>query len=118
MMKTQILAAAMVVAPPALAQVQGPGPNAMGAVIGGLIGIVVLILIGALVGWLTSLIVKGSGSGFWGDVLIGIGGALLAGRVLPALGIPLGGWVGSFVGAVIGAVLLIVIVRLIRKAAN
>ncbi|MWD26251.1 GlsB/YeaQ/YmgE family stress response membrane protein [Aquicoccus sp. SCR17] len=81
-----------------------------------MIGLLLLIVIGAVVGWLASLIVKGSGSGFWMDVLIGIGGSLLAGYVLPLLGIPLGGWVGSFIAALIGAVILILVGRLIRKA--
>lgn len=90
----------------------------VGGAVGGLIGLLLVIIIGAIVGWLASLIVKGSGSGFWADVLIGIGGSILAGYVLPAIGISLGGVVGSFIAAVIGAVLLILIVRMIRKAAN
>ena len=36
-----------------------------------------MIVVGAVVGWLAGLIVKGSGYGFWGDVLIGIGGSIL-----------------------------------------
>lgn len=107
---------ALALAAPASAQDQTA--EAMGTAIGTVIGLVLLIVIGAIVGWLASLIVKGSGSGFWGDVLFGIGGALLAGKVLPLLGLPLGGMVGSFIAALIGAVLLILIVRLIRKLAN
>ncbi|WP_135506432.1 GlsB/YeaQ/YmgE family stress response membrane protein [Roseovarius aestuariivivens] len=101
---------------PALAQDQAA--EIVGGAVGGLIGLILVIIVGAVVGWLASLIVKGGGSGFWGDVLIGIGGSILAGYVLPAVGISLGGTVGSFLAALIGAVLLILIVRLIRKAAN
>ena len=96
---------------------QNGAEEVVGTAVGGVIGLVILIIIGAIVGWLASLIVKGSGSGFWGDVLFGIGGALLAGYVLPLLGISLGGAVGSFIAALIGAVVLILIVRLIRKTA-
>lgn len=78
-----------------------------------------MIVVGAVVGWLASLIVKGGGSGFWGDVLVGIGGSILAGYLLPALGLDMGsGAVGAFVPALIGAVLLLLIVRLIRRVAG
>ena len=90
--------------------------EAVGAVMGGLIGLVIVIVVGAIVGWLASLIVKGSGSGFWGDVLFGIGGSLIAGYLLPLAGISLGGVVGSLIASVIGAIILILIVRFIRKA--
>lgn len=100
------------------AAAQNADAEMLGAAMGGVIGILILIVIGAIVGWLASLIVKGSGSGFFMDVLIGIGGSILAGRVLPLIGVSLGGWVGSFIAAIIGAVILILIVRLIRKAAS
>jgi uncharacterized membrane protein YeaQ/YmgE (transglycosylase-associated protein family) len=99
------------------ARAQDEAAEAVGAAMGGIIGLALLIVIGAVVGWLASLIVKGGGSGFWVNVAIGIGGAILAGYVLPLLGVPLGGMVGSFLAALIGAVILILIVRLIRKDA-
>lgn len=105
----------MLAATPAFAQDETS--EAVGSAVGGIIGLLIVIVVGAVVGWLASLIVKGSGSGFWGDVLFGIGGSLLAGYVLPLLGISLGGVVGSLIAAVIGAVILILIVRLIRKSA-
>jgi len=101
---------------PALAQDQAAAETA-GAVMGGIIGLIIVIVVGAIVGWLASMLVKGSGSGFWGDVLFGIGGSILAGYVLPLLGISLGGAVGSFIAAIVGAVVLILIVRALRKTA-
>ncbi|MEE4119544.1 MAG: GlsB/YeaQ/YmgE family stress response membrane protein [Paracoccaceae bacterium] len=109
------LAYGLLLAAPARAQEEAA--EAVGTAVGGIIGLLILIVIGAVVGWLASLIVKGGGSGFWMNVLIGIGGSLLAGYVLPLLGVPLGGMVGSFLAALIGAVILILITRLIRKAA-
>ena len=113
--KTLVLSSFAVTVTPAIAQDETA--QALGTAVGGLIGLLILIVIGAIVGWVASLIVKGSGSGFWMDVLIGIGGSIFAGRILPLLGISLGGVVGSFVAAVFGAVILILIVRLIRKSA-
>lgn len=86
-----------------------------GAAIGGILGLIIAILIGAVIGWIASKIVKGGGSGFWMNVLIGIGGSLIASHLLPAVGISLGGAIGGFIAAVIGAVLLIFVVGLIRK---
>jgi len=105
---------ALLIASPALAQ--DDAAAAVGGVMGGIIGLAIVVVIGAVVGWLASLIVKGSGSGFWGDVLYGIGGSILAGYVLPILGIPLGGAIGSLIAAIVGAVVLILIVRAVRKS--
>lgn len=109
------LTPAILLSGPALAQDQAA--EAAGAVMGGIIGLVLVVLVGAIVGWLASLLVKGSGSGFLGDVLYGIGGSILAGWLLPLLGISLGGAVGSLIAAIVGAVVLILIVRTIRKSA-
>ena len=92
--------------------------EAIGMAVGGIIGLLLVIIIGAIVGWLAGLIVKGSGSGLLGNIAAGIGGSILAGYVLPLLGISNGGTIGAFIAALIGAVALILIVRLIRKAAN
>lgn len=90
--------------------------------IGGVFGLALLVVVGALVGWLASLIVKGGGTGFrdnfWGNVLIGIGGSLLGGWLLPMIGINFSGLVGHLIGAVAGAVILIFIIRKIRTATN
>ena len=111
-----LTASVCIAATPALSQ--DATAQAVGGAVGGLIGLLIVIVIGAVVGWLAGLIVKGGGSGFFGNVLIGIGGSILAGYVFPLIGISLGGALGSFIAAVIGAVILILIVGMIRKAAN
>lgn len=88
----------------------------IGTGFGILAGLLIVIVVGAIVGYLASLIVKGGGSGFWSDVFIGIGGSILAGWLLPLVGIHLGGIAGSLIAAVIGAVVLLLIFRMIRKA--
>ncbi|WP_346432546.1 MULTISPECIES: GlsB/YeaQ/YmgE family stress response membrane protein [unclassified Roseitalea] len=104
--------------PASAALAQDEAAQAVGAAVGGIIGLLLLIIIGAIVGWLAGLIVKGHGSGLFGNIAAGIGGSILAGYVLPLLGIPIGGALGSFIAALIGAVVLILVVGLIRKAAN
>jgi uncharacterized membrane protein YeaQ/YmgE (transglycosylase-associated protein family) len=117
MYRSQILLLIAFAAGPALAQEDAA--QAVGAGVGLLIGLAIMIVVGAVVGWLASLIVKGSGSGFWWDVLIGIGGSILAGYLLPAIGVNFGsGVIGALVPAVIGAIILLLIVRLIRRGAG
>lgn len=97
---------------PAIAQESAVGPG-----VGYMLGIAIMVVVGAVVGWLASLVVKGSGSGFWGDVLIGIGGSILAGFLFPAIGVNMGsGFVGALVPALIGAVIFLLIIRVIRRA--
>lgn len=99
----------------ALAQTEGAATA--GAVMGGIIGLIITIVIGAVVGWVASMIVKGGGSGLLGDILFGIGGSILAGWVLPLLGVSFGGsMLGGFIAAVIGAVVLILLVRFLRRS--
>ena len=109
------LPSSLVLISPALAQ--DDSGEVLGAAIGGVIGLLLVIVIGAIIGWLAGLIVKGHGSGFFGNILAGIGGSILASYGLSAAGLTFG-TVGSFIAAIIGAVVLILIVRMIRKAAN
>ena len=44
------------------------------------------LLIGAIAGWLASLIVKGHGLGLVGNIVVGIVGAVIAGWLLPLIG--------------------------------
>ena len=78
-------------------------------------GIIWFILIGMVAGWLAGQIMKGSGFGVIGDIVVGILGAILGGLLFNALQLPWGGLVGSLIVATIGAILLIFILRLIRR---
>ena len=77
--------------------------------------LIIFLVIGALVGWLAGVIVKGGGFGLLGDIVIGILGSIFGGWLLPKFGFVIGGESGGFITAVIGAVILIFIVRLITK---
>jgi uncharacterized membrane protein YeaQ/YmgE (transglycosylase-associated protein family) len=74
------------------------------------------ILVGLVAGWLTGKIMKGSGYGVIGDIILGILGGFLGGFILSTLGIGGGGLIWSILVAVFGAVLLVAFVRLIKRA--
>ena len=79
--------------------------------------LLVFLLVGAVAGWLAGLLVKGSGFGILGDIVVGIIGAFVAGWLFPTLGVSLGsGIVAAILHAAIGAVLFLVVLRLLKRA--
>ena len=92
----------------------GPNPGGLQMVISNE-GILVILFVGLIAGWLAGKIVRGTGFGIIGDILVGIAGALLASLLCPTVGIRLGtGLVSEIVYSTIGAIILLVIVRLLR----
>jgi uncharacterized membrane protein YeaQ/YmgE (transglycosylase-associated protein family) len=78
-------------------------------------GILVILFVGLVAGWLAGKIVRGTGFGIIGDILVGIAGALVASLLFPRLGIAIGsGLVREIIYSAIGAILLLLIVRLVR----
>ncbi|HKK13562.1 MAG TPA: GlsB/YeaQ/YmgE family stress response membrane protein [Gammaproteobacteria bacterium] len=80
-----------------------------------IINLIIFLAVGALAGWLAGQIVKGSGFGVIGNIIVGIVGAVLGGFVFGLLGITTGGLLGAIVMAVIGAVILLYIINLLQK---
>ena len=79
--------------------------------------IIIILIVGAVAGWLAGQIVRGMGFGLIGNIVVGIVGAFIAGWLLPRIGIVIGGGiVASIINATIGAVVLLVILGLIRRA--
>jgi len=77
--------------------------------------IIVILFVGLVAGWLAGKIVRGTGFGIIGDILVGIAGALVASLLFPKLGFHLGtGLVSEIIYSAIGAVVLLLIVRLLR----
>ena len=74
-----------------------------------------ILVVGLVAGWLAGKLVRGTGYGLIGDIIIGIIGAFIASWLLPQLGIALGtGWIRLILNSTIGAVLLLIVLRLIR----
>jgi uncharacterized membrane protein YeaQ/YmgE (transglycosylase-associated protein family) len=80
--------------------------------------LVVILLVGAIAGWLAGRIIRGVGFGLIGDIIIGILGALVASLLFPRIGVHLGtGMAAEIIAATIGALVLLIVVRLTRRAA-
>jgi uncharacterized membrane protein YeaQ/YmgE (transglycosylase-associated protein family) len=78
--------------------------------------LIVLLVIGAIAGWLAGSIMKGGKLGLLGNVVIGVIGSFIGGSVFRFLGIPAASLMGSIVTATTGAVLLLYIMKLIKKS--
>src|ERR1700688_1142272 len=78
-------------------------------------GLLIILVVGLVAGWLAGQIVQGTGFGIVGDLLIGIAGAFLGSWLLPHLGLYLGsGIISAVINATIGALLLLLVIRLVR----
>ena len=78
-------------------------------------GIIVILFVGLIAGWLAGKIVRGTGFGLIGDLLVGIAGAFVAAWLFPKLGIHLGtGIIEEIIYSALGAIILLLVVRLIR----
>ena len=60
--------------------------------------IVYFILIGAIAGWLSGKIIRGSGFGAMGNIIVGILGGIIGGWVFGKLGVATGGGITGIVG--------------------
>lgn len=80
--------------------------------------LLIWLLIGAIAGFLAGVVVKGYGFGVVGNIVVGIVGAVLAGALLPRLGLfPGTDLIGQIVSATLGAVGLLLVISLIRRVA-
>ena len=78
-------------------------------------GLLIILLVGLVAGWLAAKLVGSGGFGLITDIAIGIVGALIGSWLLTRLGIHVGsGLVSAIIVATIGAMILLLIIRLIE----
>ncbi len=80
-----------------------------------LTNILLFLAIGAAAGWIAGQLMKGSGFGIVGNIIVGIIGAVVGGFLFNFFGVSTTGHIGSLVSAVVGAVVLLFLVGLIKK---
>ena len=79
-------------------------------------GIIATIIIGAVAGWLGSLMYKGTSLGLLGNIIVGVVGSFVGNWLFGVLGIHLGeGWIGAILTGAIGAIVILFLINLITK---
>jgi uncharacterized membrane protein YeaQ/YmgE (transglycosylase-associated protein family) len=77
-------------------------------------GLLVIIVVGVVAGYLAGRVMEGGGFGLIGDLLVGLVGAFIGDWLMPQLGIHLGvGIVALIINAFVGAVVLLLVLRLV-----
>lgn len=74
-------------------------------------GIIAWIIVGLIAGFLAGQVVRGSGFGIVGDLIVGLVGAFIGGIIADLLLPGSYGFIGSIIVAFIGAVVLLLILR-------
>ena len=73
---------------------------------------IVILLVGAVAGYLSGKVVRGAGFGLVGDACVGIVGAIIGDWLLPRLNFHfVGGLIGLAIDAAIGAIVLLLVLR-------
>jgi len=83
-----------------------------------MIGIIVWLIVGGVVGWLASIVMRTDAQqGILLNIVVGIVGAFLAGLVVGGGSINQGITLTSFLVSLVGAIVLLAIVNLFRRGA-
>jgi len=77
--------------------------------------ILVILAIGALVGWLAGELMEGHGFGFWKNAGLGILGAVVGSFLFGMVGLHAFGFIGGILKATVGAVVVLAIAHWLRK---
>lgn len=81
-----------------------------------MIGIIVWLIVGGVVGWLASIIMRTNAQqGILLNILVGIVGAFIAGLIIGGGSINQAITIESFLWSLLGAVVLLAIVNLVRR---
>ena len=78
--------------------------------------ILIILVLGALAGWLAGMVFQGGGLGLIGNIVVGIVGGFIGYWLLPKVGLHINtgkGWLNYVLTAAIGAVVLLALINLI-----
>ncbi|HMI77639.1 MAG TPA: GlsB/YeaQ/YmgE family stress response membrane protein [Ferruginibacter sp.] len=83
--------------------------------------ILIILLLGAIAGWLAGLVFQGGGLGLLGNIVVGIVGGFIGYWLMPKIGVKIAtgtGWLDYVLTAAIGALVLLVLINLIFGGRN
>jgi uncharacterized membrane protein YeaQ/YmgE (transglycosylase-associated protein family) len=78
--------------------------------------IIIILVLGALAGWLAGMVFQGGGLGLIGNIVVGILGSFIGNWLLPKLGVHINTgtiWLNSVLTAAIGALVLLAVINII-----
>ena len=78
--------------------------------------IIIILVLGALAGWLAGMVFRGRGLGLIGNIVVGIIGGFVGNWLLPKLGVNIDtekAWLDYVLTASIGAVVLLAVINII-----
>ena len=78
--------------------------------------IIVILVLGAVAGWLAGMVFQGGGLGLIGNIIVGIVGGFIGYWLLPKLGVHINTgtiWLNYVLTAAIGAVVLLALINII-----
>ena len=78
------------------------------------VALLIMLVIGAVAGWLAGVIYSGAGFGLVGNIIVGILGAIIAGALLPGY-LHFSGILGQIISAAIGAIILLFLINLVSR---
>jgi uncharacterized membrane protein YeaQ/YmgE (transglycosylase-associated protein family) len=81
------------------------------------VAIILMLVIGAVAGWLAGVIYSGEGFGLVGNIIVGILGAIIAGALLPGF-LHFSGVIGQIISDAIGAIILLFLVNFVYRLAR
>jgi uncharacterized membrane protein YeaQ/YmgE (transglycosylase-associated protein family) len=81
------------------------------------VAIILMLVIGAVAGWLAGVIYSGEGFGLIGNIIVGILGAVIAGALLPGF-LNFSGIIGQIISDAIGAIILLFLVNFVYRLAR
>jgi uncharacterized membrane protein YeaQ/YmgE (transglycosylase-associated protein family) len=74
------------------------------------IGLITMLIIGGLAGWIAEKVTE-SDHGIFTNILVGIAGAFIGGKIAEVLQIPVFGFFRTLIAAIIGAILILFLWR-------
>jgi uncharacterized membrane protein YeaQ/YmgE (transglycosylase-associated protein family) len=79
--------------------------------------LIVILFVGLVAGWIAGKVVRGTGFGIIGDMIVGIIGAFIGRWLFNTLGIAALGnfWIDAIAQAAVGAIILLVVLRLFKR---
>lgn len=81
-------------------------------------GLIVTLVVGAIAGWLAARVLKKTGFGLIGDIIVGVLGGYIGTWLWEVLRLPLIGGpfiISAIITSTVGAIVLLVLLRLVRS---